>query len=101
MASRLELQTKLEDILGSTNVYYQPPESLKIKYPCIIYHRTGMSARHADNNPYLKANEYTVNVLDQNTESLLPDKIFDLPMCSFIRQYKDEYINYWVFRLYF
>ena len=26
MASRLELQAKLEELLGSKNVYYQPPE---------------------------------------------------------------------------
>ena len=32
MASRLKLQTMLEEILGSRNVYFNPPESVKMKY---------------------------------------------------------------------
>ena len=32
MASRLELQSKFEELLGSRNVYYQPPESIKMSY---------------------------------------------------------------------
>lgn len=37
MASRLNLQTFLEEILESRNVYFQPPESVKMKYPAIVY----------------------------------------------------------------
>ena len=40
MASRLNLQDKLEEVLGSKQVYFQPPESLKLKYPCIVYSRS-------------------------------------------------------------
>ena len=37
MRNRLDLQKIFEDILGSKNVYFQPPESLKMKYPAIRY----------------------------------------------------------------
>ena len=37
MASRLDLQTFLEELLESKNVYFQPPESVKMKYPAIVY----------------------------------------------------------------
>ena len=37
MANRLDLQALLEDLLGSRNVYYQPPESVKMNYPAIVY----------------------------------------------------------------
>ena len=40
---RLKLQKLLEDILEANgkakNVYYQPPEGIKISYPCIVYNR--------------------------------------------------------------
>lgn len=101
MDRRLELHEKLVSILGSSNVYYQPPESLKLKYPCIIYHKSAMDIRHANNYPYLKGDVYTINVLDKDPESSFPDLISDMPMCSFERNYRDEYINYWVFRLHF
>ena len=39
MDRRLELQSELEKILGSRNVYYQPLPSLKLQYPCIVYER--------------------------------------------------------------
>ena len=38
--TRLTLQTKLEDLLGSKHVYYQPPENLKMEYPAIRYSKS-------------------------------------------------------------
>ena len=38
--TRLELHRILNDIPGVRGVYYQPPESLKLKYPAIIYSRS-------------------------------------------------------------
>ena len=49
MASRPELQTKLEELLGNRNVYYQPPESVKIEYPAIVYSKIRIDTRSADN----------------------------------------------------
>lgn len=40
MGTRLELQSKLVELLGSKHVYYQPPESVKIEYPAIVYSKT-------------------------------------------------------------
>ena len=37
--TRLELQSVLEQTLGSRNVYFQPPASVKMKYPAIVYER--------------------------------------------------------------
>ena len=48
MRSRLELQTLLEDLLESTNVYYQPPENLKMEYPCIRYYKDDIRGDYAD-----------------------------------------------------
>ena len=48
MASRLELQKLLEMLLGNKNVYYQPPASLSISYPCVIYSRDRIDKDNAD-----------------------------------------------------
>ena len=40
MKTRYELHEFLCEILGSRNVYFQPPESVKMKYPAIVYERT-------------------------------------------------------------
>ena len=40
MGTRLELQNKLEELLGSRHVYFQPPESVKMEYPAIKYSMT-------------------------------------------------------------
>jgi hypothetical protein len=37
MAPRLQLQTLLETL--TEHVYFQPPENLKVQYPCIVYQR--------------------------------------------------------------
>ena len=55
MESYLRLQETLETILGSENVYFQPPESYKIEYPCIIYERANIKAIKADNIGYIKS----------------------------------------------
>lgn len=52
MGSRLELQSELEKILGSRNVYFQPPASVKIKYPAIVYSRKSIDNNFANNTVY-------------------------------------------------
>ena len=49
MASRLELQTKLEELMDSRNVYFQPPTSTTISYPCIVYNIGNGDAKRANN----------------------------------------------------
>jgi hypothetical protein len=46
MASRLQLQKALKD-LEIMNVYFQPPENVKLKFPCIVYKFTKFETEHA------------------------------------------------------
>ena len=83
MRSRVDLQTKLETILGSRNVYFQPPASAKIQYPCIIYKKNVMDAMYADNYKYGKSQNYTITVVYKDPDSDLPDKVFSsFDFCS-------------------
>ena len=68
MVSRLKLQEELEEILGSKNVYFQPPASVKLKYPCIIYELTNTDVKRADNKTFVTTNCYHVKHLFKTLE---------------------------------
>lgn len=101
MASRLELQSKLEELLGSRNVYYQPPESLKMEYPAIRYSKSAIESTHADNMKYSNANRYDITVIDRRPDNSVIQKILELPYSSFDRHYVSDNLNHDVLSLYF
>ena len=99
MGSRLELQNLLESILGSRNVYYQPPESIKIKYPAIIYSHNNIDNNFADDIVYMQNHTYQIIVIDANPDSEIVNKISKLPMCRYNRHYTSDNLNHDVFIL--
>lgn len=101
MANRLSLQTKLEELLGSHNVYYQPPESLLMQYPAIVYSRSDIDNRFADDLVYLQFHAYEVTVIDKNPDSNIVELVSLLPGCRFDRHYTSDNLNHDVFTLYF
>lgn len=99
MGSRLDLQNLLEFILGSRNVYYQPPESIKIKYPAIIYRRNDIDNNFADDIVYMQNHTYQIIVIDANPDSEIVDRVSKLPMCRYDRHYTSDNLNHDVFIL--
>lgn len=101
MATRIELHEKLKVILGSKAVYFQPPESIKMEYPCVVYSIDDIDIKHADNIPYVSKKRYSITIIDKDPDSIIPDKISELPLSSFSRSYVVDNLNHWVFLLYF
>ena len=101
MASRVELQYKLEDLLGSRQVYYQPPETIKMEYPAIVYSKNRIDSTFADDASYLIGKQYEIIVISKSPDNPVIDKILQLPMCTFNRHYKSDNLNHDVFTLYF
>lgn len=101
MATRMELQTLLEEILRSDHVYYQPPESIKMSYPAIVYSRYDIDNQNANNHPYVLTNAYEITVIDKDPDSEVVPKIAALSGCQFDRNYKADNLNHDVFTLYF
>lgn len=101
MASRLELQQVLETILGSKNVYYQPPSTVKMSYPAIVYSRDNINARFANNKIYTINKTYEIIVIDRNPDSLVVDKVALLPSCKFSRNYTADNLNHDAFTILF
>lgn len=99
---RLELQEELLEILDSDYVYFQPPENLKMVYPCIRYEREEISADRANNKAYQLYNRYLVTVIDRNADSEIPDKIMAaFEMCVFDRAFRADNLNHTTFKLFF
>ena len=101
MASRLHLQTLLEELLESENVYYQPPSSKKMEYDAIRYSRSDIHTTYANDSKYSKMNRYEIIVISRLPDHPVIDKLLALPYCSFDRHYTAENLNHDVFTLYY
>ena len=101
MDRRLSLQEILVNILGSNNVYFQPPETIRLQYPCIIYERSDIDKKYADNRAYMSMVRYSLTLITRSPESDLVKSILELPYCSYDRYYAADTLNHDVFTLYY
>jgi hypothetical protein len=97
----MELQQILVGLLGSEHVYFQPPESIKFEYPCIVYSLDDVRTLHANNKVYRDTMLYSVTVMDLNPDSEIFKKILELPLCSYDRSFTADNLNHDVLSLYY
>lgn len=102
MASRLELHEELCTVLGSRNVYFNPPESVRMQYDAIRYNLGGKDIKRANNRLYRVTNQYDGVVITRNPDTTIPDAILShFEMCSFGRPYVADNLNHYPFTLYY
>ena len=101
MADRLDLQSILEEMLESRNVYYQPPESTKMQYDAIKYSKKNIISRYANNAAYSMMDCYELIVIAQRPDHPVIKKLLALPYCSFDRHYVADSLNHDVLTIYF
>lgn len=102
MASRLTLHAKFEELLGNNNCYYQPPESIKMKFPCIRYSLTRINTLPANDSKYNKRNQYNVIFIHKDPESEITEKILDtFDTIRMDRRYTADNIYHDVYTLYY
>lgn len=82
------------------NVYFQPPENLKLAYPCIVYELEQIETFHANNVPYADYDRYSVTVIDRDPESSITRQIVTLPMCRHERHFVNDNLHHDVFTIY-
>ena len=97
---RQKLSKMLHDILGSDEVYYDPPESIKMKYPAIVYTRAKIDTKNADNRKYLIHDRYEVTFIHKDADNPLFDDILQMPFCSFDRPLKVSNLYHDIFTIY-
>lgn len=98
---REDLQYLLEDILESTEVYFQPPASVRMHYPAIVYALEAISDFDANDRPYVHNKAYRITVIDKDPDSIIAEKMSDLPYCAFERFYTSDNLNHFVFRMFY
>lgn len=102
MASRLKLQTLLEQILGSRNVYFQPPASLRLSYPCIVYKLNKLDVKRANNGAYLMKNGYTVTVIYKDPDADYKSKLLNaIANCGFNTSFESDNLHHDVFEIFY
>lgn len=101
MAEWRDLQTLLEKLLGSENVYFQPPTGYMMSYPAIVFVRKPPNQVFADDSVYFRLSCYEVTVIDNSPEGLIAKKVEELPYCSPTAHFKKDNLNHDVFTLYF
>lgn len=97
---RIELQKTLETVIGSRNVYYQPPESIKLKYPCIIYNLDDVDYIYADGLAYIESRRFNITIIHKNPDNNILDKMKELKMCSFDRYFVSDGLYHYVYTIY-
>lgn len=90
------------NIIGKTGkVYYQPPENLRMQFPCIEYHLSTIDSQQADDINYHSERRYQLTIIDASPESPWIEMLLDLPKCSFGRHFTSDGLNHDIFYIYY
>ena len=102
MAKREDLHEELCEILGSRNVYFQTPTSVRMQYDAIRYELSGKDIKHANNRFYYSTNRYSGVIITRDPDTKIPDELIaHFPMCSFGTPYTADNLNHYPFTLYY
>lgn len=100
MADRLELHSVLQELLGSSNVYYQPPESIKMQYDAIRYSKKTIDSKYANDRKYSMIDCYEIIVISRLPDNPAIKKLLSLPYCSYDRHYVADNLHHDVLTIY-
>lgn len=106
MSKRLELDEIFCEIVnitepdGDRHVYFNPPESVKMKYPAIKYKLKTMDALYANDSRYKSMDCYEATLIEKEPDSKLLEKVLALPYCSYDRHYKVDNLNHHTITIY-
>lgn len=98
---RTELQEILENIPKVKKVYFQPPESVKLEYPCIIFHLQNVDTNYANDGPYRNMDAYSLMIIDRDPDSTIRFDVEKLRYCRFDRFFTSSNLNHWNYLIYY
>lgn len=98
---RLNLHNELK-ALEECEAYYQPPENLKIDYPCFIYRRIPGEFNKANNLTYQYWRCWEIIFITDDSESTIrEDMLRHFSMCRHIRDFVNDNLYHHVFNLFY
>lgn len=102
MGTRIQLHEKLLALFGSNHVYFQPPPTIKMSYPAIVYNLDGIYERPANNKMYVTEKRYTVTFIHKDPDVDYSDDMYStFSMCSFDRRFVSDNLYHDVYTLYY
>ena len=99
--TRVELDKLLRTTLGSTNVYFDPPESFKLKYPCIVYSLGSHFERKADNKTYNGLKRYSLTYVTRDADDPMVDTLEEMEYCHLNRPFVADGLFHYAYDIYF
>lgn len=100
MDAKLSWVLNLSEPDGDRHIYFNPPPSVRMRYPAIKYSLNNINRNFANNDGYQTLSSYEVTLIDEDPDSIYIDKILQIPYCSFNRFYIADDLNHWVFTIY-
>ena len=109
MKTRRDLHAELKALLGTSDklgnearCYFQPPESIKMYYPCFVYSRSFHDNLRADNLIYRRVHRYSLTYLTFDPDDPLVEQIEDhFKMCRLERTNTANGLNHYHYSLYY
>lgn len=95
-----DLLKRLSDIIGSEEVYYNPPPNIKMKYPAVLVKRQSGDTLYANGNPYLTAFRYQITLIQREPDSSFVREITRIPSCKYIRAYVADNLQHDIYEWY-
>jgi len=91
---RLKLHEQLCGLLGSCQVYYDPPSTVRMKYPAIVYVISSIDTMKADNRGYLNMVSYTVTLIRKDDNDDILDRLLKTPYTRFSRSFVSDNLHH-------
>lgn len=102
MSNRDEFDRKLRRVLGSNNTYFQPPESVRMSYPCFVYEISKDSELHADDTNYIVRDGYDVTAITKDPDVTYKKELKAVfPYCEWVRSFKSDNLNHSIYKIYY
>lgn len=100
MGSRLDLHNELLSFLP--NVYFQPPETIQMIYPCIVYSKVEKYEMFSNDKLYTSIQGYHIIVIEHDPDSTVADEINKyFYNCTIEQYYTVNNLNHTTLTLYY
>lgn len=96
---RRKLHERLVATLGSNHVYFQPPESVKMEYPAIVYSLSSMESKHSNNHFYGAVLKFMVTYITRNPDDPVTEKILAMDRCRFDRYQSIDNLHHYYYTI--
>lgn len=98
--SRKDLHMDLLEVCD--NVYFQPPNNLKIKYPCIVYNKRIVDTKYANDDVYSIKQRYEVIAMSNDPDNTLAEQILkSIQYCTISSTFVVDNVYHTTLRLYY